>query len=284
MLHKFLHWICKAIVQNPRWTHLAVSLCISWFHVPMFWQHYHILLHVFFLALIFTLSAYSTEPTFFSPSSPVPASRQHTDFFITPPPTVYALPSVRGEHGQQDMSWQDFMKCSHKCHSTSNGPPLWAGLGHQCAACGLGFLLCKHRSSNWMVLQDKQNRVRTAETFGVFLQVALACCYREALLIHEAGDAISSDPYEIQEVLGGQSPQPWVFISNANTAAGFWVTLKRCGHQIWISRQDSDQYWLWEMNKNTAFNICRTIEGESTHWLLIVNWGFPFGRRLSHEA
>lgn len=69
------------------------------------------------------------------------------------PPTVYGLPSVRGEHGRQDMSWQGFMKCSHKCHSTSNGPPPWALLVHRCGPRCMGSGPASAFPSNRIVLQ-----------------------------------------------------------------------------------------------------------------------------------
>lgn len=63
----------------------------------------------------------------YSANMPAPAAWLHTLIFISSC-LCYAEPSVRGEHSWQDMSWHTFMKHSHKCHSTSNGPPPWTVL------------------------------------------------------------------------------------------------------------------------------------------------------------
>lgn len=106
------------------------------------------------------------------------------------------------------------MKCSHKCHSTSNGSPPLAGLVHRCGACCFGSGSACSLLPNWIALQDKHYAL--LRCLECFCKNHWHVASREALLIYETGDVVTSGPYETHELLGGQSHQPWVFISNAN--------------------------------------------------------------------
>lgn len=77
----------KAIQKNPCGAHLAPPPSESPRSMfPIFWQHCHILVHVFFLAFTFTLFAFWAH--ILSSNLPVPASWLHT-YFLWPPPHTH---------------------------------------------------------------------------------------------------------------------------------------------------------------------------------------------------
>lgn len=125
---------------------------------PVFWQHCHILLHVFFLAFTITVSEFWVH--ILSSNLPVPASWLHTYFFMTLPPTHTHRLCTHcrvSEGSTASRIWADRILWSALINATQLQMALlseldWCiGVGACCLGSGSASIVLP----NWIVLQDK---------------------------------------------------------------------------------------------------------------------------------
>lgn len=154
------------------------------------------------------------EPTFFPLTCPF-QNHDCTHTFITPRLCMHCRVSGGSTAGR---IWADRTLWSALINATQLQMALLSELswGISVGPVALGSGSASAALPNWIVLQDKHlyALLRCSECF--WKNHCHVVASREALLIYEAGDVITSGPYATQELLGGQTHQPWVFISNAN--------------------------------------------------------------------